>query len=159
MTGLKIFTDGSVNPKSGVGYGAFLVVSEEEEFHDSLKRRVKVKRFEQTSSTKLELETLVWALKMIRDWEGKRLIFTDSQNITGLHKRRARLEKQNYLSKKNRPIKNHDLYREFFKSTDELDCEFIKVRGHKVGHQKNHIDHLFSLVDKASRKALRHNQI
>ena len=55
-------------------------------------------------------------------------------------------------------MNNHDLYREFFKVTDLLDCEFIKVTGHQPTSQKDKIHQLFTLVDKASRKALRKGQ-
>ena len=40
-------------------------------------------------------------------------------------------------------------------SLDALDCEFVKVRGHQVGNQKDDMDRLFTLVDRASRNALR----
>ena len=46
-------------------------------------------------------------------------------------------------------------YRDFFKITEELDCKFLKVRGHQVSNQKDDIDRLFTLVDRASRNALR----
>ena len=42
-----------------------------------------------------------------------------------------------------------------FNLIDHLECNFIKVKGHKRSHQKTEIDQYFSLVDKASRKALR----
>ena len=58
MTDLILFTDGSVNPQTNIGYGAYLTVPEEGLSLDSLKLSVKVKRFERTSSTKLELQTL-----------------------------------------------------------------------------------------------------
>jgi len=35
------------------------------------------------------------------------------------------------------------------------DCRFIKVRGHKRSIQKDDIDQIFSIVDRASRNALR----
>ena len=38
---------------------------------------------------------------------------------------------------------------------DQLDCEFVKVRGHQVSNQKDDIDRFFTLVDRASRNALR----
>jgi hypothetical protein len=38
---------------------------------------------------------------------------------------------------------------------DQLDCEFVKVRGHQALKQKDDIDRLFTLVDRASRNALR----
>ena len=59
---LYIFTDGSVNTRSKVGYGAYLVISDLETPVGSLKDSVNVKRFEQTSSTKLELQVLLWSL-------------------------------------------------------------------------------------------------
>ena len=39
--------------------------------------------------------------------------------------------------------------------TDQLDCELVKVRGHQASNQKDDIDKLFTLVDRASRNALR----
>ncbi|NOY71664.1 MAG: ribonuclease H, partial [Gammaproteobacteria bacterium] len=62
MLNLRVFTDGSVNPQLKVGYGAYLLVSDLSTSIASLKYTVKVKRFEQTSSTKLELQTLLWSL-------------------------------------------------------------------------------------------------
>jgi hypothetical protein len=38
---------------------------------------------------------------------------------------------------------------------DLLNCELVKVRGHQVSNQKDDIDRLFTLVDRASRRALR----
>lgn len=152
---LRLFTDGSVNPKSKIGYGAYLFVSEETSYSESLKSNVKVKKFDQTSSTKLELQTLIWALSNIQERSCKLLIFSDSQNITGLLGRRTRLEQNNYQSKKNKRIKNYKLYQEFFRMVDGLDCKFIKVCGHKASHLKDETDKLFTLVDKRSRKSLR----
>ncbi len=154
----KLFIDGSVDPRSKVGYGAFLCVPQENLFFESLRTRVKVKSFEQTSSTKLELQTLVWALTTIQERGGKIVIFTDSQNIIGLPGRRRRFEQNDYRTKKNKCIKNFKLYKEFFTIVDHLCCEFVKVQGHKVSHQKDEIDKFFTLVDKASRKALRHRK-
>jgi hypothetical protein len=73
----------------------------------------------------------------------------------GLRSRRDHFEKNDYRSKENRRLNHYELYQEFFRMIDSLDCEFIKVRGHKASHQKNDMDAIFSLVDKASRNALR----
>lgn len=150
-----LLTDGSVNPQSKIGYGACLVVAEQGLSLDALRSRVQVKRFEQTSSTKLELQTLLWAMGTLPSKGGRVVVVTDSQNIMGLMGRRDRLEKNGYRSKKNKPIKNSRLYQEFYRITDQLDCEFVQVKGHKVSHQKDAMDRLFTLVDKASRNALR----
>jgi ribonuclease HI len=155
MDEIMLFTDGSFNPKSDIGYGAYLAVSEQGLTLDLLRTRVKVRRFEQTSSTRLELQTLLWALGDIKSFKNKVIIFTDSQNIMGLTGRRERLEKNGFLSKKNKLLKNYDLYQKFFRITDRIDCVFIKVRGHRISNQKGEIDRLFTLVDMASRNALR----
>jgi len=150
-----LFTDGSVNTQSKIGYGASLAVSECGLSLDSLRARVKVRRFEHTSSTKLELQTLLWALKDSQTLGSKVIVYTDSQNIMGLQGRRERLEQNNYRSKKNRRLNNYELYQDFYRMTDQLNCKFVKVRGHQVSNQKDDIDRLFTLVDRASRNALR----
>jgi ribonuclease HI len=155
MDELMIFTDGSVNTRSRVGYGAYLAISKQDVSLDSLGSWVKVRRFEQTSSTKLELQALLWALSNVQASGQRVIIYTDSQNITGLRGRRDNLEQNDYRSKKNRRFNNYELYQEFFRITDQLDCEFIRVRGHKASHQKDDIDAIFTLVDRAARNALR----
>jgi ribonuclease HI len=152
---LMLLTDGSVNTQSNIGYGAYLAVSEFGLSLDSLRGGVKVRRFEHTSSTKLEVQTLLWALRDIQALGGKVIVYTDSQNIMGLPGRRERFEQNNYRSKKNRCLNNYELYQEFFRMTDQLNCKFVKVRGHQVSNQKDEIDRLFTLVDRAARNALR----
>jgi len=150
-----LFTDGSVNTKLNFGYGAFLAVSGTEIPAGNQEQFVRVKRFEDTSSTKLELQTLLWALSEMIEFKGKIVLYTDSQNILGLPGRRERLEKNNYCSKQNRKITNWELYQQFFQLLDKLDCEFIKIKGHKRTSVKDNIDRLFTLVDRASRNAVR----
>lgn len=150
-----LFTDGSVNPQSGVGFGAYLLLDKVELFCAELESKIKIKKFDNTSSTKLELETLLWALNEVSLENFKIVVYTDCQNIIGLGDRRDRFEKNNYMTSKAVLIKNHELYKDFFKRLDSLDCEFIKVKGHKKASVKNVIDEIFTLVDKATRKALR----
>ena len=59
------------------------------------------------------------------------------------------------FQKKNRRIRNYKLYQEFYRITDQLECELNKVHGHLVSSQKDDIDQLFTIVDRASRNALR----
>lgn len=101
------------------------------------------------------MQTLIWALTSIQSTGRKIVVYTDSQNITGLLARRSRLEQNNYRSKKNRRINNYKLYQAFFRLLDQLDCQFVKMQGHKAASKKDDLDRVFSLVDKASRKALR----
>jgi ribonuclease HI len=169
---LIVFTDGSVNTKSKTGYGACLIIPEQlftnESFDNSdfLKKKVHLKKFKNTSSTRLELQSVLWAISMIRELNDQesslkknktnRVVFyTDSQNILSLKERRERLEKNEYRSKKNRRLKNHDLYQAFFRLTDTFNHKFVKVSGHKVSNEKNMTDKFFSIVDRASRNDLR----
>ncbi len=155
MNELMLFTDGSVDTRSNIGYGAYLAVPAGGFSLDTLRTSVKVRRFEHTSSTKLELQTLIWALSDIQALGTRVIVYTDSQNIMGLQRRRDRFEQNDYRSKKNKRLNNYELYQEFFRMIDPLNCDFIKVRGHQVSKQKNDIDRLFTLVDRASRKAQR----
>ena len=155
MDKLFLFTDGSVDTKSKTGYGACLSVTDTLASVKSLSGLIKVRRFENTSSTRLELETIIWALGKVTKTADKIIVYTDSQNIIGLKERRERLERTKFQSGKGKPLKNSDLYIQFYKITDSLNCEFIKVQGHIASHKKNEIDKLFTLVDRESRRALR----
>lgn len=151
MSPLLVFTDGSVNAQTHIGYGAYVVV----ENKDALSPTIKVKEFEDTSSTKLELQTLLWALEEVKGLGREIIVYTDSQNIIGLPKRRERFEKNSFLTTKKMLIGNHLLYKAFYKMMDELEFSLVKVKGHKLSSDKDAIDRLFTLVDRASREALR----
>ena len=155
MDELILLTDGSVNTQSNIGYGAYLAVFERGLSLDLLRTRVKVRRFEHTTSTKLELQTFLWALSDIQALGSKVIVYTDSQNILGLQGRRDRFEQNDYRSKKNKRLNNYELYQEFYRMIDQLDCKLVKVRGHQVSNQKDDVDRFFTLVDRASRNALR----
>lgn len=162
ISSFMLFTDGSVDGKTHVGFGAYLVVSDLNKSLSSLKVNVQLRRFENTSSTKLELQTLLWALKEFVDLEREAdqlIIYTDSQNIIGLPARRAALEKSNYYSRNNKRLNNYELYQQFYELADRLGFQLIKVAGHKSKDTKDHIDHMFTLVDRASRSALRESSI
>jgi len=156
---LQLFTDVSVNTQLKVGYGAYLVVAEPDVSLELLKDLVKTKRFTHTSSTKLELQTLLWALQDIMTTTDLRdiklTVFTDSQNIVGLPHRRERLEKSNYCSSKNKTLNNAELYQAFYQLSTSIKLELVKVVGHQRTSQKDEIQRRFTLVDKAARQALR----
>jgi len=155
MNEVMLLTDGSVDIKSKIGYGAYLAVNKQCASLDFMRTLVKVRRFEHTSSTKLELQTLLWALSEIDTSEKKVILYTDSQNIIGLPGRRMRFEQHDYCSKGHALIANYKLYQEFYVITDQINIELIKVHGHRVSNQKDYIDKLFTIVDRASRNALR----
>ncbi|SMG13523.1 RNase H [Marivirga sericea] len=150
-----LFIDGSVNNQLKVGYGAFLLVNKSEMDHTDLHQKIQIKQFENTSSTKLELQTLIWALGKLESIPEKLIVYTDSQNIISLKDRRKGMEEKNFYSAKGRLLNHHELYREVFLLTDQLNCEFVKVKGHQAGLTKNETEKIFTLVDRAARKASR----
>ena len=147
---LLLFTDGSVNTKLRVGYGAYLAFSEGQQ---SLTDHIKLKRFDDTTSSKIELQTLLWALSEISATVV--ISYTDSQNIVRLHSRRTKLEENGYYTRNGKRLKNHELYKQFFQCTDNLNITFTQIKGHTPASRKSNLDMIFSLVDRASRKALR----
>jgi ribonuclease HI len=155
MGKLMLFTDGSVDPGSGKGCGAYLAFEDYEPPVESLVPRVKIVSFDQTSSTKLELQVLLHVLGELQGFRGKIMIHTDSQNVVELVGRRTRLEAADYLSGRGKLLNHHDLYRKFYQYIDALDCELVKVKGHRASYQKDYVERVFTLVDKASRRALR----
>ena len=154
-TPLILITDGSVDTQTKTGVGAYLLATDGYSFSDASISPIETKQFENTSSTKLELQALLWALESISPTNRQIHIYTDSQNIIGLPGRRERLTRNDYRSKRGEPIRNEQLYRDFFAAIDSLYCRFFKVRGHQPKVGKNEIDRLFTLVDRTTRNALR----
>ena len=163
MQHLHIFTDGSVNTQLKVGYGAYLLIADLNDSIDLLKNTVKVQRFEHTSSTKLELQTLLWALgetmTLAKEDDITLTAYTDCQNIISLPGRRARLEGKNFYASNNKRLNHFELYQEFYRLTAKIKCKFVKVVGHQTARKKDDIDRLFTVVDRASRHALRESKV
>ena len=165
MSRIALFTDVSINTNLKIGCCAYLLVPEsylQEKSYDLIKKEVKLKKFESTSSTKLEIETLLWALVELEKSHKKidlycnLTIYTDSQCIAGLSGRRTKLERSEFKSSKtNNELNNALLYRRFYRFSDKLKFEIIKLKGHSKSIIKDKIHKMFSNVDKRSRKALR----
>ena len=158
MNELKLFTDGSVHAQSAIGYGAYLSLSEHRLPVESLTAQIQTKRFTHTSSTKLELQTLLWALSETKLPGHTLAVYTDSQNIVSLPDRRERYLQSDFRAKNNKPLNNADLYRDFYRLTEQLDCTFIKVNGHQRKKEQDEIGRIFTLVDRMARHALRNEK-
>ena len=163
-----LFTDVSLDPRLKLGVGACLVVpaailerSPGDILRSEIASQVKMQRFEETSSTKLEVQTVVWALDKYQNSHSasrpeKLCVYTDSQCVAGLLRRRPRLERTGFLSARtHRPIQNAALYRTFYEFHDQIGFEVIKVPGHTRTSSRDTVDHVFSILDKEARKALK----
>ena len=167
MNSFALFTDVSVNPQRKIGVGGYLLVPLpflENKLQDidqgELSAQLQFKSFVETSSTKLELQTVLWALENSREELtvsalGSLRIYTDSQCVAGLLRRRAGLINSDFLSRRSgRPLTNAHLYRAFYEAFDQLGFQLIKVSGHSRACSHDTVQRIFSLVDREVRKAL-----
>ena len=166
---LALFTDVSLNPGRRLGVGACLLVPAHflNSAPDTIERanvsvRLRFERFAETSSTRLEVQTVLWALEnyraeINRSDSGKLLIYTDSQCVVGLPGRRAGLEANDFVAgRSGRPLKNADLYHAFYAAQDQTGFELIKIKGHSRAGSHNSLQRIFSYVDQEVRRALKH---
>ena len=168
MKNYSLFTDASLNPGLKVGVGGYLIVPES--FIKTPSNLIKIseldenlmlRRFEDTSSTKLEVQTVLWALEKYCigstiSGSGNLHIYSDSQCVEGLLPRRARLESSGFHSSRgNRLLKNASLYGKYYEFHDRLKFEVTKVAGHTRSRSSNTVQCIFSFIDKKVRKALK----
>ena len=168
MNSNVIFTDVSLHPQLRSGVGGYLVVpssflseSSLNQARSAVAERLVLRRFEDTSSTELEVRTVLWALEEYQKEKpsgpGNLRIYTDSQCVAGLLKRRPGLEEKAFISKRtHRLLKNASLYRRFYQFHDELGFEIIQVAGHSPSSSQDRIHRIFSWIDREVRKALTH---
>ena len=151
---MYLFTDCSVSSKFGLGVCAYLSVQDLGTPAESISERIRFNTFEGVTSTELELRTLLWALEECRGTARKATIFTDSQNIVGLPKRRDRLEKSNFQNGSGDRLKLADLYEEFFQRADDYAFDVYKIKGHTRKSERSDSEQLFSFLDRSVRREL-----
>ena len=164
---LALFTDVSLNPQKRSGFGGYLLIpcdslqtSPDKISRTEISAEIKTRKFTETSSTKLEIQTVLWALDDYRATIGNQTgclrIFTDSQCVAGLLGRRAGLESRAYVAgRSGKTLANAALYKSFYAVHDELEFELTKVVGHSSAASHSTIERIFSYVDKEVRRALK----
>lgn len=163
-----VFTDVSLNPRLKLGFGAYLVIPSsfleippERIIRPEFVEQIRLRKFEVASSAELEVQTLLCALedfqnKFSGSMFGTLDVYSDSQCVTGLLRRRSHLEMNAFSSSgKHRLLKNACLYRKFYEFHDTLGFDVIKVTGHVRSRSHDSIQRIFSFVDKEARRALR----
>ncbi len=155
MPALKLFCDASVDPHSGIGIAACLLIEVSQTEQQDVFAKIQLKRFEQTNPARLELQTLIWALQTQLSPGMAVTVHSDSQTLCQLPVRRQRLIATNFCSRQGRPLNNADLYREFYQLAASYQLQFCKQKGHLPGAERTANDLIFRQVDKAARAALR----
>jgi ribonuclease HI len=116
--------------------------------------------FVDTSSTRLEVQTVLWALEDLEEKladlaPGALRIYTDSQCVAGLAGRRSGLEQAGFVAKRSGLLlTNAAVYRAFYAASDKLGFQMIKVPGHSRACSHDSVQRIFSYVDREVRKAL-----
>ncbi|MCZ2267223.1 MAG: hypothetical protein LC124_00030 [Ignavibacteriales bacterium] len=165
--------DSSYNPERRLGVGGFLCIPNcpDEILADNQMLEklyspgaMKTKIVENTTNTRLELQTLLCALEFLKsDNENKTYgkmesttIYTDCRTAIDLLRRRKRLESVHYRSKrKGSTLVNADIYKSFFNLYDEFSPKLIWVKGHTPGKTRIGVQRIFSEVDRFVRNLLR----
>jgi ribonuclease HI len=164
---IALFSDVSSNPQLKCGVGACLLLPLpylEMEPHDldraEISAKIRFKRFADTSSTKLEVQTVLWALENFQTEycysnPVSLKVFTDSQCVAGLPGRRAGLEANHFRSKRSGLLlANAPLYQAWYAAYDILGFELVKVAGHSRACSRDTVQLVFSYVDQEARRAL-----
>ncbi len=167
MQNFALFTDVSLNPRRQLGVGAYLLVSTSflDREPDQIERaevtaRLRYRRFTETSSTKLEIQTVLWGLGDYLEESnaadlGPLQVYTDSQCVAGLLERKTGLEANSFIARRSaQPLRNATLYRSFYAAYDELEFALYKVAGHSRASSHDTVQRVFAYVDQEVRRAL-----
>jgi ribonuclease HI len=147
---IKIVTDGSANPKYRIGAWASYIITDKEE-------KILHGTRENTTQHVMELEAAIKSLEYLQFASKNVLkveIYTDSEYVLNLIKRKDKLIANNFRSKKGKETKNSHLIRQFYEYLRGFDVRLKKVEGHtKKGISE--ITDYHREVDKLSRKLVR----
>lgn len=163
-----LLCDSSFDPTSKRGIGGRLLLSRNDLSSpvDISDLRVRTKLFANMTNTKLELITVLWALRHFKNYFIQKKstqnnypdisIISDCRTISDLPSRRQHLEKWEYKSRRTgKLLSNASLYKNYFSLYDEIKPEIIWVKGHTSSRNHTFIQSLFSHVDKTTRARLR----
>ncbi|MFO7557309.1 MAG: GIY-YIG nuclease family protein [Desulfobacterales bacterium] len=168
MKNYALFADASANPGLNIGVGGYLLVPDSLIENPSsliniseLNEVLVLRKFIDTSSTRIEVQTVLWALEEYCAGSaiatpGKLHVYSDSQCVAGLLPRRTRLEGSGFQCRRgNRLLKNEFLYRKYYEFHDRLAFDVTKVAGHTRSRSRDTAQTVFSFVDRKVRKALK----
>ncbi len=166
MSSFALFTDVSLNPQLQQGVGAYLLVpvafldcAPQQIERAAVTAQLHFRRFTETSSTTLEIQTVLWALdEYLAAGNGivaPLTVYTDSQCVVGLPERRMKLEANGFIARRSGlPLRNAALYRQFYAASDVIGFTLAKVAGHARAGSHDTVQRIFSAVDQDVRRAM-----
>ena len=124
---ITIYTDGSCHPVTGKGSWAAIILFRGQKV--VLSGKVK-----DTTHQRMELVAAIEALSYVhlRETAGEKIeIFTDSQYLAELPRRREKLLLSGFKTRKNTPLSNSDLIRQLLLMFEKIEVRMIKVPSHE----------------------------
>ena len=147
---VSVFTDGSFDPHSKKGsWASILKVNGQKKILTGI--------HDEVSQHEMELVAVLESLRYLEEnYVSSHLIqiYTDSEYVTNLLKRRQKLEQNQFLTKKGHYVANHELVKRFYSYLDKTSIQIFRV----PSHQKKGVSEISDFnreVDKLSRKILR----
>jgi ribonuclease HI len=145
---IEVYTDGSCNPKRGIGGWAAIIL------YDG--KKITLTGFESdTTHNRMELIAAIRSIVYINEKIevfSKIKIYSDSQYLVNLSDRMNKLTENEFKTKKGDPIQNEDLVRIIKELTGKTYIEFVKVKAHR---KKSTDENLNREVDKLARGMVR----
>jgi ribonuclease HI len=127
---IQIYTDGSCHTQQRVGGWAAIIFLEEE--------KIELKGFViDTTHNAMEILAVLKALDFLEKKDTSHNNFTkieivsDSQYVVRILERKEKLKANNFLTKKNNPIRNVDLVKELINRIETLPLIFTKIKAHQ----------------------------
>jgi ribonuclease HI len=123
---IDVFTDGSCHTQKLIGAWVALM-------HINGQKKILQGVEQNTTHHRMELIAVLKSMEFINEFHvGASIsIITDSQYVTGLIPREARLTTQNFITKGGKKIANEELIIRFYRLIKLLHVSFIKVKAHQ----------------------------
>ena len=145
---IQIYTDGSCHTQKLIGGWAAVIILENNFIE------LKGHQFDTTHNA-MEILAVLEALDYVEENNitfTKIEIISDSQYVVRIIERKERLKKNNFLTKKNKPIRNINLVKRLILKIESLPLEFFKIKAHQ---KKTKTINYNIVVDKLAREEVR----
>lgn len=149
---IKIFTDGSCHTQIKTGAWAAIILREN-------KKEVLKGCYKNTTHNQMELLSVIKALEYV---ENKKIkydkieVFSDSQYVVDIIRRKDKLESSSFLTKAGKQIQNVELLKALINYINQLNIEFYKVIAHQKANENiNYNREVDILVRKTLREEIR----
>lgn len=138
---VRMYTDGACSGNPGPGGWAALLLIKSERGRETITPKGGEKH---TTNNRMELTAVIEGLRFIKkNLQAKELTVTvvadSSYVINGVEWSKAWV-KRNWLSAKEEPIQNRDLWEQFIELNNEMEVKFEKVKGHSGNRFNEHVD-------------------